>query len=61
MHWYEQYGFARQDIEDCLESCRRVVEAYEEAVAPPRPSAFAQQQQQGSSSYLDRLATSSRR
>lgn len=67
MHWYEQYGFAREDIESCLESCRGIVGAYEQAVAPPQPNALVQQQQQqqqGSSSAisgLDRLASSVRR
>lgn len=61
MHWYEQYGFTREDIEDCLESCRQIVEAYEDAVAPPHPTAVAHQQHGSSGgSNLDRLATSRR-
>jgi hypothetical protein len=57
MHWYEQYGFHREDIDDCLESCREIVRAYEQAVAPPQPSVMSQQQPVGT---LERLASSRR-
>jgi hypothetical protein len=30
VHWYERYGFDRDDIQDCLERCRTVVQSYEE-------------------------------
>lgn len=64
MHWYEMYGLSRDDIEDSIESCRGIVGAYEQAVAPPQPTALTQLQQQGSASAgssLERLLAASRR
>lgn len=57
MHWYEQYGFHREDIDDCLESCREIVQAYEQAVAPPAPSVMSQQQQVGTMERLQFAAS----
>ncbi len=64
MHWYEQYGFTREDIEDSLESCRGIVSAYEQAAAPSQPTALTQHQHGSSSagsSLAERLASTSRR
>ena len=37
LHWYEQYGFSRDDIDSCVESCLGVVGRYEQESAPPAP------------------------
>ena len=37
LHWYEQYGFSRDDIDSCVEACLGVVGRYEQESAPPAP------------------------